>query len=375
MKNFWKWLTSRLSDRIQFYLLSFVIVGFVIILVYADSRSKVAVSLLWACSCLATGGLVGFLFGIPRVLQGTKPDPEVTGQRRELETKDTGGREGLRGYSQEINTNLEQISDWLSKIIVGLGLVELRSVPLHLGILAGNLASDLGSPTNQSYASALIVYFSILGFFYGYLVTRLYLAGEFGRADRAVLLGEARGAAVMIADEERKEAQLRVAVAMGIMAQIPSIPDLFVGDAIEALEEARKESRGDRRSAITLAWLYVNKRHDLEKGKKTLTEAIDSRDELDSEAGKTDVSDMLYNRACYHRRSSDSTTDAVVKAKYKDLMYKDLRQCFKLLATNVGEAVADPDFESVRNEPAFIELVQSVTGAAPAPQNSPPGKS
>jgi hypothetical protein len=36
------------------------------------------------------------------------------------------------GLSTRVNTNLEQISDWLTKIIVGLGLVQLRSVPDYL---------------------------------------------------------------------------------------------------------------------------------------------------------------------------------------------------------------------------------------------------
>ncbi len=64
---------------------------------------------LWALAYCAAGFLVGFLFGIPRVLQG---EDVLPGQQPE--------------YRQRVNTNLEQISDWLTKIIVGLGLVELR---------------------------------------------------------------------------------------------------------------------------------------------------------------------------------------------------------------------------------------------------------
>lgn len=67
-----------------------------------------AFGLLLALASVMVGVLVGFLFGIPRALQNAG----------------TGGAEaGWGRYST--NTNLEQISDWLTKILVGVGLVEL----------------------------------------------------------------------------------------------------------------------------------------------------------------------------------------------------------------------------------------------------------
>jgi len=64
--------------------------------------------LLFAFAAVAAGAATGFLFGIPRTLQGNTP------------TEST---------SYQVNTNLEQISYWLTKIIVGLGLIKLKTIP------------------------------------------------------------------------------------------------------------------------------------------------------------------------------------------------------------------------------------------------------
>jgi hypothetical protein len=122
---------------------------------------------------LAVGFFAGFLFGIPRVLQETIP---VT--------------DGSRGnYEQRVNTNLEQISDWLTKIIVGVGLVQLNSIPGFLWRVSTKLshAFSKDGSVNQSAVPAIcaaIVFFSVLGLLSGYLITRLYFAGVFALADQ-----------------------------------------------------------------------------------------------------------------------------------------------------------------------------------------------
>jgi hypothetical protein len=130
-------------------------------------------------SALFVGALVGFLFGIPRTLQGEATD----------KTKRT----------YQVNTNLEQISDWLTKIIVGLGLVNLRAVPGLLMEMNDYFAPSLGGGrSGEVVAGGTVVYFGVLGFFWGYLGTRLYLAGAIPWADDAgnvpAALDAARGA-------------------------------------------------------------------------------------------------------------------------------------------------------------------------------------
>lgn len=123
----------------------------------------------WGSASFAAATLVGFLFGIPRVVQEDNP----SGSGDEAKTVTT----------QRVNTNLEQISDWLTKIIVGFGLIELRKVPAAFESLATFVAYD--SVSSPTIAGAVIIYFAAVGFFAGYLLTRLFLAIAFNRADNA----------------------------------------------------------------------------------------------------------------------------------------------------------------------------------------------
>ncbi len=142
-------------------------------------RSALNCAMLWAAACFLSGFLAGFLFGVPRVVGGgalssTLPDTSLPAQT-------------TPSFAQRPNTNLEQISDWLTKIIVGLGLVELRRAPDHLKSAATWIAESLSarttpSPAAISFAGSIIVYFSILGSLSGYLLTLLFLAVAFGRA-------------------------------------------------------------------------------------------------------------------------------------------------------------------------------------------------
>lgn len=149
-----------------------------------SQASVMQIAMSWSLGYFSLGFVVGFLFGIPRVLQ-------AEGSRKP-------GAEGTN-YEQRVNTNLEQISDWLTKIIVGLGLVELRVVPSHLQKAAQWMAQSFVAPVAAgaapseaatSFAGALIIFFTVLGFLGGYLTTRLFLAGAFGRADRGQIVLE-----------------------------------------------------------------------------------------------------------------------------------------------------------------------------------------
>ena len=143
--------------------------------------SALRIAFLWAAACFMAGFLAGFLFGVPKVGPEGESPRKPAGPAR-------SGANGPQAYSQRPNTNLEQISDWLTKIIVGLGLVELKQIPTHLWNAARWVAESLSvaapNPATISFAGSLILYFSILGFLAGYLLTLLFLAGAFGRAGR-----------------------------------------------------------------------------------------------------------------------------------------------------------------------------------------------
>jgi len=81
-----------------------------------------------------------------------------------------------------VNTNLEQISDWLTKIIVGLGLVELKAIP-DAAVRFVAFISSAFRETSSPIAIGCTLYFPVVGFLSGYLLTRLYLASLIARAD------------------------------------------------------------------------------------------------------------------------------------------------------------------------------------------------
>jgi hypothetical protein len=135
-----------------------------------DKLQSCAGAILVGGAALTSGAIFGFLFGIPRAVQDAKSSDQ-SGQVDSL---------------YQVNTNLEQISDWLTKIIVGVGLVELYKIPPEFGKIAAYVAPAFGSPRIPSGLAAIVLaYFLVIGFLGAYLWTRLLLTLEFTRADRA----------------------------------------------------------------------------------------------------------------------------------------------------------------------------------------------
>jgi hypothetical protein len=161
--------------------------------------SILSASVLVAGAATAVGALLGFLFGIPRTTQDQ-------GQR-------TGGPAELP-YSS--NTNLEQISDWLTKILVGVGLIELGRMPGPAARFITDLADDLGAGRlGRTVLGAAVVFFGIIGFLVAYVETRTDLGGAFTRADRAAM----REVAEEVAQQHARDQQRKDAAALSLVAR------------------------------------------------------------------------------------------------------------------------------------------------------------
>jgi tetratricopeptide (TPR) repeat protein len=124
-----------------------------------------------ASGAFAVGALFGFLFGIPKTLQD-QAGTAAQGQ----------GKPEREAAVQATNTNLEQISDWLTKILVGVGLTQLYKARGELGTL-GNYFAVASAP---AVTLAMVLNFSIAGFLTGYLLTRLFLTGAFMVVERSI---------------------------------------------------------------------------------------------------------------------------------------------------------------------------------------------
>ncbi|HUB12627.1 MAG TPA: hypothetical protein VMB34_11765 [Acetobacteraceae bacterium] len=111
-----------------------------------------------------SGGLLGFIFGVPKSL---------------ADGGQTAG--GGPANASQTNTNLEQISDWLTKILVGAGLTSVTSLPGFAARLADYLDGHgyQGLPGEGTLAVFVMIYFATVGFIWGYIETRTTLTRLF----------------------------------------------------------------------------------------------------------------------------------------------------------------------------------------------------
>jgi hypothetical protein len=126
------------------------------------------------------GALTGFIFGIPR---RRRADDE---RKKNLPTNpqaDVDEAKKSKSSLFEPSTSLEEISDWLTKIIVGVGLTQLTQLPAKLDALGLYIAYGLDPrEPNKALGIGIFIYFLICGFFFGYLWARLDMPSAFGRA-------------------------------------------------------------------------------------------------------------------------------------------------------------------------------------------------
>lgn len=107
-----------------------------------------------AAAAIGVGGILGFLFALPRTLEQEKGS-------------------GLLAT----NSNLDQVSDWLTKILIGLGLIELGRIADGIDDLGGSLAAALGDGAGAKvFALSVLIYSAIDGFLVGYLWTRIVVS-------------------------------------------------------------------------------------------------------------------------------------------------------------------------------------------------------
>ena len=129
-------------------------------------------SLLWALAYLFVGGLGGLIFGIPKSVP-------VTANRGNVDDKP----------KFQDNNNLMEISDWLTKIIVGAGLVQMKDIPGYIIKIAYRMGLGMRKSNQANIEAAtmlsasIIIYFTILGFIIGYLVSRGILLDMFEGSD------------------------------------------------------------------------------------------------------------------------------------------------------------------------------------------------
>ncbi len=181
-------------QRLESLVLWILVIGAFVILLYSISCGVLAESFSWkkfgqvlsielavAGSALAMGGLLGFLFGIPRSRMRLGTDSE--GQPSEnLSTTQSNPRYGD-------NDSLEQISDWLTKILLGAGLAQISSVSGALNLLSTTIVKSISSDNYDSsglFGVSVFIVYIVSGFVGGYLWARFSIRTELTRRDQEI---------------------------------------------------------------------------------------------------------------------------------------------------------------------------------------------
>lgn len=132
----------------------------------SDGNLVYGVGLFLIGSSTLVGGIVGFLFGVPRTTSKINKDEEPNRLHKP-------------------NNSLEQITDWLTKIIVGAGLIEIRQIIDFIGDIGTELGPTFATGSaGKAIVIAIIVHYVLIGFIEGYLMAYLWLPGAFRRANQ-----------------------------------------------------------------------------------------------------------------------------------------------------------------------------------------------
>ena len=181
-------VAGRLNRQWVVFLTFAVFFGIAIYTFYAWAKNDPVIFVVAALVSGAStffGGFLGFLFAIPRSFQ--PQDDSSTSPAVNFDTTSVA-RIKARYIA---NTNLEQISDWLTKIIIGVSLVQLGTIIESIDELSRYLGEPLGGTGPRSpgeeFALGLILYYFTCGFLYGYLWTRIYLPRLLLAADLAAI--------------------------------------------------------------------------------------------------------------------------------------------------------------------------------------------
>nr|WP_315200825.1 pYEATS domain-containing protein [uncultured Flavobacterium sp.] len=94
-------------------------------------------------------------------------------------------RNNQKESDYSLNNSLVEISDWLTKIIVGLGLVNLKQIPGYLVSLGEYVrtSSKYDGQLLNIYSIGIVIYFGFLGLYIGYNYMRLVLSNKYKYAD------------------------------------------------------------------------------------------------------------------------------------------------------------------------------------------------
>lgn len=179
--------TLSIVGKSSVILFSFYICGVALVAFAFRSESAyniasvLSIAVLSGTASTVVGGFLGFLFGMPREFStrtsiGTEERVSSTTDSQPANSTDSGLDATQKRSGQQasawVNNNLIEVSDWLTKIVVGVGLIQFREISTWVGATGTQIGAAAGL-SNQA-APSFGVSILLVNFGIGFLVTYLY---------------------------------------------------------------------------------------------------------------------------------------------------------------------------------------------------------
>lgn len=248
-----------------------------------DSTGVLGFGLLGASAAALVGGFFGFLFALPRDLSRLAPAEHAAPAAAfasDPARKENGGANGRTGETEEqgqdraraswANNNLVKVSDWLTTMVVGVGLVEFNNIVIWLGKMGAKVGGATGidgTSAQESFGTAVLLAGFAIGFLVGYIHTRTEVTTTL--ASTSSVVERELSSQILSVQRELKEAVIEVDARME--NKVATVRDQFeqrerreIDELIKKRDEITGELRNEAdalrstlaRSAEVLRHLY-----------------------------------------------------------------------------------------------------------------------
>ena len=277
--------------------------------------SAMAISL----SSAAIGAFLAFLFAVPRY-------PTV------------GAAAGTKAEGLRYNNNFQEISDWLTKIIIGIGLVRAEQIWGGLRGLTVSLSATVHLPAG--YVGCIAVLYLICGFMVGYIWT----VQDYARRENQYF------------ETNRRVANQTLAtMADSALNKVPDTPLEDLEYWYSRLCAALREKSLDPRVAITKARYDAEIHHKLDDAIATL-EPFRESGIISGDNRESDHAYILFWLASFIRRKIDADKTTTGPRNYAPV-YELLREAVAIRPDAKKWLSHDPDFMKLNGQRAFDAIV------------------
>jgi hypothetical protein len=192
-------------------------------------------------------------------------------------------RNNKKDNNYSLNNGLSEISDWLTKIIVGLALVNLKEIPGYIISFAEyiRIASKFDGQLLNIYTIGILFYFGFLGLFIGYNYMRLVRVNKYKYTDDNLILGELEIAKEKIlevkAESQQKDKKIiefqslvhekeQLTKALIDRVNEPSLSNAKIQTVIKNLIDSGETKKGDKNIELHVDKMIDEAKMKLHKG-------------------------------------------------------------------------------------------------------------